>query len=92
MGGFMKTKHTKGKWLSIRDKKGGWIFVDEIKASNRIACVEKNIEANARLIASAPELLEACKNVLAHMLKYDYHPDQENVVELKKAIKKAEGE
>lgn len=54
----MKTKHTKGKWiardLQIKDINGGIIAnVDPIFA----LAIDENV-ANAKLIASAPELLE----------------------------------
>lgn len=55
------SKYTKGKW----EIRGNAICVDETGLV--IADVRKSLithKANARLIASAPELLEACKDFL----------------------------
>ncbi|MCE5212640.1 MAG: hypothetical protein LLG40_13950 [Deltaproteobacteria bacterium] len=46
-------------------------------------------EANARLIAAAPELLEACKEALSIIEKYSDVPV--HILALKQAITKAEG-
>lgn len=50
-------------------------------------------EANAHLIAAAPELLEACKHVLDHLpdLEVEGSWDFENAKILRAAIAKAEG-
>lgn len=58
----MKSKHTKGKWQIENDHTGMWVGNGE----QEVATIEKQIksserEANAKLIAAAPELLEACK-------------------------------
>ena len=48
--------------------------------------------ANARLIAAAPELLEACKGILAdYGPQEDAHLSHERVVALRAAIAKATG-
>ncbi len=69
-------EHTKGKWeiMPCRERTGNLdIVVDTPCESGTflgiIACCSKRngkpaeTQANARLIAAAPELLEACKNV-----------------------------
>ena len=54
-------------------------------------------EANARLIAAAPELLEACKAALTEMAAWEMDPDDmlntalEPIRSLRAAIAKAEG-
>lgn len=54
-------KHTPGPWVQV-SVTGGWDGVAE--AANRkshICALKLNNPANARLIAAAPELLEACQ-------------------------------
>jgi hypothetical protein len=69
----MNAKHTPGPWLESRKSKSTILQSIDIKVgSERIAYVTvpytaKNIEeceANARLIAAAPDLLEACRKAL----------------------------
>ena len=81
------------KWQSIRDEKGGWIFAGEIKADNRIATIEKDIEANTNLIASAPELLEACESAKEYFDNQTMlTPDEESLFSiLEQAINKSKG-
>ena len=61
-------KHTKGPW-----KVGtGWIYAGNKPKGARSICEIPaypwgNTEANARLIAAAPELLEACQAVLTRL-------------------------
>jgi len=92
------TKYTPAPWFYSDDtsstKINIWgnnnkIFVAELEKY----CLDKNSLANARLISSAPELLEACKSVRALFLRnYEkgtlgYQINQE----LEHAIAKAEG-
>ena len=73
------TKHTPGPWRMIRDDPGyGTVFSYEIwaeqyraKGANLIGTItgrgclaDRVVEANARLIAAAPELLKACRIAL----------------------------
>ena len=58
--------HTKGKWTVANS--GGKVIVGGMMHPKTIATLETTplkitpeIEANARLIAAAPELLDACK-------------------------------
>ena len=62
----MKTKHTSGPWECKESQFGYSVFTKE--NSMRIAMVFSdwdNPESNARLIAAAPELLEALKDLLS---------------------------
>jgi hypothetical protein len=98
--------HTPGPW-QWRQNHPRAVYMYEVEAvdgkSTRIACIgdcypdERDAamieqqQANARLIAAAPELLEACKRAIAFLsLGPDYNP--QNVAEvLWSAIDKAEG-
>lgn len=74
--------YTKGKWKVKIEGINTFILTQpEIRI--------EETEANARLIASAPELLEACK-----LAVNEYHLDgncANAIAELKQAISKAEG-
>lgn len=72
-----RTKHTPGPWTSIvrNDASGIVSYIgpqDKFSSDDIIATVECNAgDANARLIAAAPELLEACLASLAEWSQYD---------------------
>lgn len=82
-------KHTKGRPWKVynngMDSSGRGVY--------RIEHRREELEANARLIASAPELLEACKALVETIKEilpiegYSSYTEQ-----AKQAIKKAEGE
>lgn len=61
-------KHTQGKWevdgQNIRNKKG---LIAIAYDQNDYLHQTKIALANARLIASAPELLEVCKEILPYL-------------------------
>ena len=104
-------KHTPGPWkyhkcdstgeqnspqrmyvIAVGDHKG--VVVDEV-----LSCCADNQEANARLIAAAPDLLEACKfglNLLCQCCK-SLNPHHHNCTSckdidiIKQAISRAEG-
>ena len=81
------TKHTPGPWVEIRSR--GDYVIQERRRSNRkriIASVDVvNGEANARLIAAAPELLDALKAAVAYPITGNWYEMAEA------AIAKAEG-
>lgn len=58
----METKHTKGEWEIAHDEGIGY-FITNPNEWGRICTIrsvrEPNWEANAKIIAAAPELLEA---------------------------------
>jgi hypothetical protein len=64
-------KHTPGPWF-VDSLTGVHVHIDTPASRRRVALACKSIQttdeeerANARLIAAAPELLEACKEVIA---------------------------
>ena len=85
------TKHTQGEWKygQYSDKT---FFIK--KVGDTIPITGKHMsKANARFIASAPDLLSACKTALSVQLSqgvYDLS-EEANVNKLKLAINKAEG-
>lgn len=101
-------KHTPGPWTTFyenRDEKhpNGWMDtrVDSLSANAVLCpnicimfCREKTEQnANARLIASAPDLLEALKDLNAWVgVRLGYEYDEDPIAELvHKVIAKAEG-
>ena len=88
--------YTRGPWFVGT----GWIGAGEIKDGRVIANLHAypygDSEANARLIAAAPELLEACKSALERMevlIDADEatYLDRKVFVKLEDVISKAEG-
>lgn len=100
----MDTKHTKGPWYASRLSEGVWIIKNE--AFDSYIALTHNREgvhadANAHLIAAAPDLLEALRKVSA-ALEAVYESEMEwtgewdmlppDALEMAKAaIRKAEG-
>jgi hypothetical protein len=84
------SKHTPGPWDASRwrvcAEPGGNIKVICDTANNKASRTEENA-ANARLIAAAPDLLAACRSLLAQ-LEFECG---DLVSEAKAAIAKAEG-
>ena len=86
---------------SDRDEKGkGYIGTHEIcvavvqpkaRCEGGALFAEEEIEANARLIAAAPCLLEACRFALESFGDTDILTDAPAIVALRKAIAKAKG-
>lgn len=62
------SKHTPGPWEPITDKHGEVVVYEAVTRANLDICKmggNTNDGANARLIAAAPDLLEALKGLLA---------------------------
>jgi hypothetical protein len=89
------TKHTPGQWRIIEHHKGKY----EIRAINtEVACLDdvlsksnRENEANARLIACAPELLDALESTLNLIAMLDFG-DTPTIKKYKQLIAKAKGE
>jgi len=84
----METKHTQGEWKvfadTIQNEQGK---IAEVCTQNQIC--KNNWEANAKLIAAAPDLLNACIESLS-ALKSGYIEQRASATELiLKAIQKA---
>ena len=61
------TKHTPGPWETREHSDGSHWFVDYQQGGEGYTLVDELSEGDARLIAAAPELLEACYQALAAM-------------------------
>lgn len=85
--------HTQGPWTVRKEGDSGWIDIVQADTGERwplpfAACKHFDQEANARLIAAAPDLLEALQFVLsAHGEQLDLAFQQAHV-----AIAKATGQ
>jgi hypothetical protein len=69
-----QTKHTPGPWQIRSGGNTGKFFVEQSQGAEVTICfVDTNLrsnEANARLIAAAPDLLAACESGLAALVAY----------------------
>ena len=100
-----KTTFTKGPWHCGQGNGEGSIFADnggrvtfskKGTALHPICLMASSFEenedrANARLIASAPELYEQCK-FLEEMLMRTDHPSSPKLAEVREILAKVEGE
>lgn len=86
-----ETKHTPGPWLI--DENGMIYHRPDPLTKYCIAEMESGLEANASLIAAAPDLLAALKKMLPEANRIDQHlrPTFETCEEARAAIAKAEG-
>ena len=95
----MSAKHTPGPWRLCRvdtdlvlDGNYKAIAKASFRATSTMNLVHET-KANARLIAAAPELLEALKTLTAYLGKTATHTsDLEAVWDAEKVIRKATGE
>jgi len=97
----METKHTTGPWVIDWNVARLDIFSSDTKvlvASLRRSALSEDIDeaarANARLIAAAPELLNALRelsDLVDLILSGDYTPDSFTTQPARAAIAKAEG-
>ena len=91
-----KPKFTQGPWKSdwVGEKPHGAAVVwipDSSTCNERVEVHTSNARANARLIASAPELLEQCK-FLEKVLASTDHSSSPKLAELRELLAKVEGE
>ena len=87
----MTTEHTPGLWEVGHDGSGAPIITFEARDIATVEAYYKDAEANARLIAAAPELLAALR-VIAEDGKRDGWIPSYHWGEAQKAIAKATGE
>lgn len=88
------SKHTPGPWTYDEDaseilsgsEASGWIWIADVAHSVPTG----ETQANARLIASAPDLLRACKMVADMAVSWEALTPGD-ISEVKAAITKAEG-
>jgi hypothetical protein len=83
-------KHTQGEWITTKIKH--FRILSEI--GDELAVVNSEVEegeANAKLMAAAPELLELCTEAFKVMRKHSIIVNKEAglLIEMDKAIKKA---
>ena len=86
--------HTKGPWKANKEEEGQWDIDAWFDESVTVAVVlnEPEAQANARLIAAAPELLEALESVYASAPFASYRGDgelEECEQRVQEAIRKA---
>ena len=90
---IMKTNHTQGEWTVANDETLGTVILNNGDESQLIAKVynetKGSVELNAKLIASAPELLEALKSLLTLAIELGANPNYNIIREANEAIKKA---
>jgi hypothetical protein len=94
------SRRTPGPWQ--RTPAGGTVHPFQISSAvgnrsivaNCTALGFRTTEANAHLIAAAPELLETLRDVEANLTGQDYFPERvaDSLRRIKAAIAKAEGE
>lgn len=88
----MKSKHTPGPWeyapTAGHETHGQSVVYND---GLSIAIVYDG-EANARLIAAAPDLLQACKAAVVSLIEDEHYQEFKNLIStLDKAIAEAEG-
>ena len=87
--------YTKGKWIASKGKAGFAIEVGEKQIASvphYIGNTPQETEANAQLIAAAPKLLEACKEIILVWQGLDPDRTFPHLEEtITRAIAKAEG-
>jgi hypothetical protein len=82
--------HTPGPWRPVAVA-GGWDGVTPKRSSLAICHLVENNPGNAVLIAAAPDLLEACEEMLA-AIDRECGVNPSNFPKARAAIRKAKGE
>lgn len=84
--------HTPGPW-AVGDKRGVWagpvVMADSGRRGIAFVCGES--DANARLIAAAPDLLDAVEELLIYLADWD-DPDNDTCQRARAAVAKVKGE
>ena len=79
----MKTKFTKGNWILSKYSPTDFGVHSDEGRGNDIALVrgsDEEAEANAKLIAAAPEMLEALQKANVELAKFYAHTDRPDKV------------
>ena len=82
--------HTPGPWYAHGTKVSTWETQDEIDFHGDEVIAETGFNANARLIAAAPELLEQCK-FLERMLVTTGHHSSNKLAKVREVLAKVDG-
>ena len=99
----METKFTKGEWkttilsttdqLQIQSEKIHCVFIDErissVKPALAFGKTIEEAEANAKLIAAAPDMLDVLKSLFKEVYDGNLQASSSLVTQMNKAIKKA---
>ena len=90
-----KAVHTPGPWevshLSAAGKRTAGLLIREAGHCITLASVRRENEANARLIAAAPDLLEALKELQHAVAECDLIATTKALFKAEAVIRKAEG-
>lgn len=88
----MKVQHSPAPW-TLTFKAGAWLVRSAQRAVAQIVAHDAEDEANACVIAVAPELLEALRDMLplaeAYLRGAPTHPDNARLEDARDAIRKA---
>ena len=94
-----ETKFTPGPWLFSSYKSGNSVIVIDGKEFDVATVNYPNRDANAHLIAAAPELYEALSHlepyldaIICYASTIEEHPQNGYILETKAALAKARGE
>jgi hypothetical protein len=86
------SKYTPGPWGVERDSMLDWHILCKSNVPNVPGVVARvGFEPNARLIASAPELLEACKEAIGRIADHDKDCPLWLLEKWQRIVSKAEG-
>lgn len=89
----METKFTKGEWYAVKQIESMEVHSRRFTAGIDVICsinnqfLKEQTEANAKLIAAAPELLDSLLELISWIKEGDY--DQSFIEKAEQAIKKA---
>ena len=88
------SKHNSGSWKTTHSELNGYRVSDSTGWGVAVVLKDVNDEANAHLIAAAPQMLEALEtaDALIHRLLMGADYAQKEVEEIRAAIRAAKGE
>ena len=94
-GETMTTAHTPGPWHSMEfsdvvTSQSGWVVARGGPVGGSRPAADEEVWANARLIAAAPDLLEACITAIDWLADKGVDPNHSEAKRIRAAIAKAE--